>query len=181
MVSRDLGKQVPWKMRPLPVWWFCVGAGGSERGWDCKNPEISTHEIWVKFLSGNPLWLKSLQILHSLHSPSPPLTQVPKGPWLLGRESSRTWNTVTSISMDESKEAEILLFCLDLLYFVDYAVTVVLIVSLCHPPLSTSHSLRPSPVFVPVHGSCLQVPWLLPFLYSTLYPHGYFVTTYLYS
>ena len=37
-----------------------------------------------------------------------------------------------------------------------------------------------SPTIVRVHGSCVWVLWLLHFLYCSLHPHGYSVTTYLY-
>ena len=43
-----------------------------------------------------------------------------------------------------------------------------------HPPSGNPHTI------VHVHGSCMQVLWLLHFLYCTSYPHGYSVTTYLY-
>ena len=45
------------------------------------------------------------------------------------------------------------------------------------PPLSTPHSLWHPPTIFHVHGSC---KWPLHFLYCTLHPHGYSVTTYLY-
>ena len=47
---------------------------------------------------------------------------------------------------------------------------------LCSPhqePLTSSGNPHP---FIHVHGSCMQVPWLLHFLYSTLHPQGYSVT-----
>ena len=49
---------------------------------------------------------------------------------------------------------------------------------LLHPELPTpsghSHTI------VHVHGSCIQVLWLLHFLYCTLHPHGYSATIHLY-
>ena len=70
-------------------------------------------------------------------------------------------------------------FLLFKLHFIDYAITLVLIFPLLHAPPSTPYSFRQSP-----HNcSC---PWdkhisvlAVPFLYCTLHPHGYSVTTYL--
>ena len=66
------------------------------------------------------------------------------------------------------------------LYFIVYAITSVPIFPLCSPPPSTTHSLRQSHTIVHVHVSCVQLLWLLHFLYCTLHPHGYSVTTSLY-
>ena len=49
---------------------------------------------------------------------------------------------------------------------------------LLHPAYPTT-SGKP-PTIVHVHGSRLEVLWLLHFLYCTLQPHDYSVTTYLY-
>ena len=46
-------------------------------------------------------------------------------------------------------------------------------------PLSPTPSGN-APAIVHVHGSCLQVLWLLRFLWCTLHCHGYSVTIYLY-
>lgn len=47
--------------------------------------------------------------------------------------------------------------------------------------LSTQQPPLPQAVHTPlVHGSCVEVLWLLHFLYYTLHLHGYSVTTYLY-
>ena len=66
------------------------------------------------------------------------------------------------------------------MYFIDYAITIVPIFPPLTPPPSTPHSLRQSPH----HCSCpwvmCTVLWLLHFLYCTVHPHGYSVTTYLY-
>ena len=74
------------------------------------------------------------------------------------------------------------LFFLFKLYFIDYAITVLLIFPLC-PPL---HPAPPTPsgnphTIVHAHGSCVQVLWLLHFLYCTFHSCGCSVTTYLYS
>ena len=64
------------------------------------------------------------------------------------------------------------------LYFIKYAITVVLIfppVPLLHPALLTP-SGNPSTV-VHVHGSWISVLWPLHFLYCTVPPHGSSVTT----
>ena len=68
--------------------------------------------------------------------------------------------------------------------FIDYAITVALIFFLFGPPApSTPHTLRQSPHhcsrpgFIQIYTYIL---WLLHFLYCTLHPHGYSVTTYLY-
>ena len=63
-------------------------------------------------------------------------------------------------------------------YFIDCAVTVVLF-----SPFVSSHPPSPTPsgnprTIVPTHGSCIQVLWLLNFLYCTR--HGYSVSTNLY-
>ena len=49
------------------------------------------------------------------------------------------------------------------------------------PPPGTPTSSGNPHVIVHVHehGSCVSVFWLLHFLYCTLHPHGYSVTTYL--
>ena len=66
-----------------------------------------------------------------------------------------------------------------LLYFVDYAITAVLI----FPPLPlyTQHSLLPqaipTPLFTSMGHACKFIGYSIS--HCTLHPHGYFVTTYL--
>ena len=51
-------------------------------------------------------------------------------------------------------------------------------------PFVPIHPASPTPSGNPptighIHGSCIQVLWLLHLLYCTLHPHGYSITTYL--
>ena len=76
--------------------------------------------------------------------------------------------------MDEAKEAEFVLFCLVLLYFVDYAVTVVLIFS----PLPPSTQHLPLPQAIPCLCSC---PWvMLASSLATPFPIQYFISPWLF-
>ena len=66
--------------------------------------------------------------------------------------------------------------------FIDYAITVVPIFPSLSPLPSNHHSLRqsiPTLLFMSM-GHTFKFFWLLRFLYCTLIPHGYSVTTYLY-
>ena len=70
-------------------------------------------------------------------------------------------------------------------FFVFYILLVMLLQSspfflLCLPLLSTPTPSGNPHTIVHVHGSCIQVLWLLHLLFSTVHPHGYSVTTYLY-
>ena len=70
-------------------------------------------------------------------------------------------------------------------FFVFYILLVMLLQSsqfflLCLPLLSTPTPSGNPHTIVHVHGSCIQVLWLLHLLFSTVHPHGDSVTTYLY-
>ena len=68
-----------------------------------------------------------------------------------------------------------------MVYFIEYTIIIVPIVpSLPSSPISPiPYGKHPTPLFH-VHGSGIEVLWLLPFLYCTLYPHGYSASTNLY-
>ena len=69
-------------------------------------------------------------------------------------------------------------------FFFHYILLIMLLVvpmfPLCPPTPSTPPPSGNPPTMDHVHGSCVQVLWLLHFLYCTLHPHGSSVTAYLY-